>query len=843
MKKVIAIVLLLLFNAPILYAYNTDKYWELTWFEKRILNLWDNTCTSYKQSDIPTIFIPWILASWYQEEWYEKNKIKRWLPDPITHTYDPLFFTFKRNGYTIKDVFYKWEYDLEIKGNPRAWFYLFWYDWKKDNKITASLLTKLYGLILEKYEKFNWCNIWKVNIIAHSMWWLVARSMLENMCVDLNKITNNKIKWKINKSKIISCENPYSSNTIWKNIVINNLITVSTPHRWSPKTLPLWEKWNITTTDWFWTGNWLKYKLWLFWKSDEALYKIIHAYDNKISNWIITIGQLLPDIINNNKYNNNLLYLNKGNIKIDKYNYPKNSFLEELNKRENINKIFNKVSWKYISYYSNVTWNNGLNNIIWYNLKDKKLSYKWKDIYYKYKEKINKNNYSISKIHRDNSWKWWDWTVPSLNLRLVPNDSISGEEIKNIKFKSEEIKCNWNFLYENLWLDTENEICSHSNMITASSYKILKDILWKENTYNKYNHRLSLLYNLWYTNYKDSIMDNNFNNKNFIPATIKNKAWKTKYSLKLWSNFNIMTYEILSPINVIIEDNMWRKIWVDPQTWMIINEIPWAFTSWNTEGSGESEFFYIPVKENEKFKINTTWTWDWKYHIVYKELNIKTNKITWNSIVWNAKENFWENYILKKEKKNFSVKNITKEIPTKLEVEKNIKTSNKNYKLRYFIRWNSEKVNYIQSRLLSNTWVLIKENILKIKWELNLLLEKIWKYKLELTLLDENFDNIKSPKSFKEISIERINIKKIESFLIKKYLSQEKIIYFENKYNKKIQNLEKDIKKMSFYKRNKLKIYIQNNKNTILNKIKSDSIKNRYIFFLDKIIEIIINNN
>jgi hypothetical protein len=36
-------------------------------------------------------------------------------------------------------------------------------------------------------------------------------------------------------------------------------------------------------------------------------------------------------------------------------NYPKNNFLEELNKKENIEKIFKKIDNKYISYYSMIT--------------------------------------------------------------------------------------------------------------------------------------------------------------------------------------------------------------------------------------------------------------------------------------------------------------------------------------------------------------------------------------------------------------------------------------------------------------------------------------------------------
>jgi uncharacterized membrane protein len=67
---------------------------------------------------------------------------------------------------------------------------------------------------------------------------------------------------------------------------------------------------------------------------------------------------LLPDIKNDNSYNDKLKYLYKSYPKedtlvstaenrkwyLDNNYYPTNSFLEELNKKENIEKIFNKVT-------------------------------------------------------------------------------------------------------------------------------------------------------------------------------------------------------------------------------------------------------------------------------------------------------------------------------------------------------------------------------------------------------------------------------------------------------------------------------------------------------------------
>jgi len=70
----------------------------------------------------------------------------------------------------------------------------------------------------------------------------------------------------------------------------------------------------------------------------------------------------LPDLEKSNIYNDKLKYLYRDYdksdsllVQIEKDNHPKNSFLEELNKEENINKMWDKISGDYISYYSTVT--------------------------------------------------------------------------------------------------------------------------------------------------------------------------------------------------------------------------------------------------------------------------------------------------------------------------------------------------------------------------------------------------------------------------------------------------------------------------------------------------------
>jgi len=285
MKYFITLFVIFAFTINIIYWYEW-QFWPIKPQELRILNFWDNTCKpwTYDEKDIPTIFIPWILASWYSEEWNDKENVKRWIPDPITHVYDPLFFTFKRAWYRIADVFYKDQFNLDIVWDPKWSLYLFGYDWKKDNKITATLLTQLIWKIYKKYEKYNWCNIWKVNIIAHSMWWLVARAMLEDICVKywknngeyktISKYNSDEKEWTLETFTQTSCTNPYPTPSTWTKIIVNNLITISTPHRWSPKSLPLWEKWNLDQVEKFFVAIPLQIQLWSI--TNKSLYKTIH---------------------------------------------------------------------------------------------------------------------------------------------------------------------------------------------------------------------------------------------------------------------------------------------------------------------------------------------------------------------------------------------------------------------------------------------------------------------------------------------------------------------------------------------------------------------------------------
>jgi hypothetical protein len=73
---------------------------------------------------------------------------------------------------------------------------------------------------------------------------------------------------------------------------------------------------------------------------ETLLYKRIHGYDEQIPNGIVTIGQLLPDLSNNTPYNQSMGYISPNNGSSALPMYPQNSFLEELNKTANIEKMW-----------------------------------------------------------------------------------------------------------------------------------------------------------------------------------------------------------------------------------------------------------------------------------------------------------------------------------------------------------------------------------------------------------------------------------------------------------------------------------------------------------------------
>ena len=350
----------------------------------------------------------------------------------------------------------------------------------------------------------------------------------------------------------------------------------------------------------------------------------------------------------------------------------------------------------------------------------------WSDIYSKYSSIPIKYLYNISENITSSIWAWWDGTVPSKNLKLVANDSYDPAKEKNEKFESKLIKCydeklpffTESELTSKIW-DVEMELCSHSKMPMLTSVQVLEEVAWQKNIYKDWtyslNEEIRLLYSyLWYADYnalfyvlKNGVTNswfwqdipnattqklvswwvqnsdylstlywtgtynNLFENTVDIAKFINDRKHADRQSLdftwKLGQVYSLLHYEILSPINVIIEDEQWRKIWIDPETGMIINEIPWAWTSWNTEGSNEPEFFLIPKYGTWEVlqKIHSYGTGDWEYHIAMNEIKQDSESSTisqitssgwlitstWSEekpasfiIAWTAKKWILENY-------------------------------------------------------------------------------------------------------------------------------------------------------------------------------------------------------
>ncbi len=816
MKKILLFFVVVSYFSITLAEFNL---WEATEEEKKIFTFWMNICKNVSESDYPTIFVPWIAASWYSEYWYNDNKIKRWIPDPITHVYDTLFYTFKQNGYRIADVFYKNEFTVDIEGNPKQSLYLFWYDWKKDNKVTATILAELIWKILKKYEEVNGCDIWKVNIIAHSMGGLVSRAMMEDKCLKFLKnknwifeLENYRVdkEWKISKFQDldIGC----SAINLNQQILVHKFITIWTPHRGSPKTLPTWEKWDISFADGFWfeLGIWTQ----LSGAGDRSIYKKIHWYDPTIPNWIIGLWQLLPDISKDSPYNEKLSYLKKGTSNIPRKAHPRNSFLEDLNTTENIKKIFSKVD-SYTSYYSKVTGSNGTNNIYQielgdtalYNnvfsksigkpdiyLKDETEKYTGKDIYDYYKNEYESmwifSVYNVKNAIRNEIGLWGDGTVPSQNLLLVPNDSKTWEEITDKKFQSKEIKCyqeNWE---QEIWKQKnknisinpsfisigDNEaqafqVCQHIYMPTATSQKVIADILWKPHPSQKEENLNLLMYNgftnyfssdnwLWYGIKNSDSLEVFFEDIFYKKPAVLKENLEVYLPLDFTQKTKVFRYDILSPINVLITDEQWRKIWIDPQTGRIINEIPWAWTSGDTEGSNEPEFFLIPQTGTGKVQhsIQTFGTGDGVYHIEMREIEKDQTAKKVLTIQGNATQGFESDYRVEKKQKwgtqAFSY-TPTSNFPAKIETVSNtFTTDNESFTLRYFLKGDGKKVSKLQVQTLSPSGKK-ETTVQSIKGKIDIACKEFWDYTVTLTLLDAQWNILKHIWAKKTLTITR----------------------------------------------------------------------------------------
>ncbi|MBI5734181.1 MAG: putative Ig domain-containing protein, partial [Candidatus Kerfeldbacteria bacterium] len=200
----------------------------------------------------PVIIVPGIMGS------AEKNGV--WIIDPILHTYDDLIETLKVNGYTEgQDLF------------------TFAYDWRWNNTLTAVSLQNKINQVQAV------CGCAKVDLVAHSMGGLVARSYIQS-----DRYEND----------------------------IDQLIFLGTPHLGAPKAYLMWEggEFGVEFED--------RFQKFMF--SREAKRLGFSSLFDYVKNGPITSAQQLLPIYD---------YLrdkNASSLRTYPNNYPRNTFLENL---------------------------------------------------------------------------------------------------------------------------------------------------------------------------------------------------------------------------------------------------------------------------------------------------------------------------------------------------------------------------------------------------------------------------------------------------------------------------------------------------------------------------------
>jgi len=213
----------------------------------------------------PVIVVPGIMGS----AWVN-NELKL---DPILHVYDNLWASFKENGY---------EEEKNLFDLP--------YDWRNSNIMTAEKLKNKIASIKDDTK------VSKVDVVAHSMGGLVTRQYIEN------SLSQNDI---------------------------DQLITLGTSHRGSPKAYLRWE-----AAEGFFSGVDKVIKNIFLLEAHARGYDSLLEY---IHSNVISVKELLPDYA----------YLEKaatGEMKQYPDDYPRNEFLEVLNKSDRLEKL-DKISF------------------------------------------------------------------------------------------------------------------------------------------------------------------------------------------------------------------------------------------------------------------------------------------------------------------------------------------------------------------------------------------------------------------------------------------------------------------------------------------------------------------
>ena len=209
----------------------------------------------------PVIIVPGIMGSAY--------KNGELVIDPILHTYDDLIATLDENGYT-----------------PGVDLFTFPYEWRDSNVFSANLLDDKIS------EVKAVCNCGKVDLVAHSMGGLVARSYIQSTDYDAD---------------------------------VDQLIFLGTPHKGAPTDYLTWEA-GKNDTD-------VKSQIASIFFQAEALRNGYSTIFNYIHNRpILSVQELLPTF-------DYLKDKSTGILRTYPSNYPRNFFLESLN--NNVSNLLN----------------------------------------------------------------------------------------------------------------------------------------------------------------------------------------------------------------------------------------------------------------------------------------------------------------------------------------------------------------------------------------------------------------------------------------------------------------------------------------------------------------------
>lgn len=237
----------------------------------------------------PVIIVPGIMGSW--------NISGHWQIDPIFHTYDNLMEALIAAGYKESSL---------IEDKPTL--FTFPYDWRQDNNITAGLLKERIQQVKEISGRD------KVDIIAHSMGGLVARSYIE--------------------------DSDYQND-------IDQVIFLGTPHMGAVDTY-------LKYGGAYFSGHIAAIQKYLF--QIEAAFNGYFDLTDYIRAQVPTVEQLLPTF----DYLKDKMPDNSWQLRTYPLNYPQNNYLEDLNSQVAVDLLKQRVK------ITNIVSDLGLNSTLNY---------------------------------------------------------------------------------------------------------------------------------------------------------------------------------------------------------------------------------------------------------------------------------------------------------------------------------------------------------------------------------------------------------------------------------------------------------------------------------------------